>query len=221
MGVFRRPIREYTSVGSRERSWSKAGSPSRSMQPLPCPDTIHINELLLTLSISDNDFEDKEANLQAILLSLAIPHDISRTARSDDLAYSINYAAVYKTLAETLPKTRHTSLEALADHAFGCLFRSHPEVGEVSVVVTARDTLPRCTVATTRSRSNQALIGTRFTVDGLGFPAIIGVNPRERTEKQPVVFDITVHRQQRTTSQKPFQFLGLSTSIHQVWQMYP
>ena len=177
-------------------------------------DTIRIDELVLTLSVADGDTDDKK---EAILLSLSITHDISRAARSDDLAYSINYAAVYKTLVEDLPKTRYASLETLVDRVFESLFRSHPEVDEASVVVMLRDTPPRFTIETTRRRDQTSRDPYRFILSGLTFPVIIGVNPRERTEKQPVVLDITIDRQQQT-SMLPggFPFHHLSTSIHQV-----
>lgn len=184
-------------------------------------DTLHINELLLTLSISNDDVQDTEANPQPISLSLIIAHDISRTARSDDLTHSINYAVVYTTLVETLPKTRYNSLEALADHVFESLFRSHPEVDEARVVVTVRDNLPRFTIETIRRRDRASTGPSGFTIDELSFPAIIGVNPQERAEKQPVVFDIMIHRQQRFVLQGSFPFLGLSTSIRQVCATVP
>ena len=180
-------------------------------------DTIRIDELLLTLPLAGDDTSDKGEHSQATLLSLIITHDISRAARSDDLTYSINYAAVYKTLVETLPGTRYASLEALVDYVFEALFRSHPEVDEASVVVTLRDTLPRFAIETTRRRDQTSMGPYRFTIGGLVFPIIIGVNPRERTEKQPVVFDITIDRQQQnSTLQERFPFVNLSTSIHQV-----
>jgi FolB domain-containing protein len=180
-------------------------------------DTIHIDELLLTLPLATDDTNGKGEHSQAILLSLIIAHDISRTARSDDLTYSINYAAVYKTLVETLPATRYASLEALVDYVFQTLFRSHPEVDEASVVVTLRDTLPRFAIETTCRRDQTSTGPYRFTIGGLVFPTIVGVNPRERTEKQPVVFDITIDRlRQHSTLQEQFPFVNLSTSIRQV-----
>lgn len=177
-------------------------------------DTIHIADLLLTLSISDNN--DKEEHAQAILLSLIVAHDVSRAARSDDLAYSINYAGVYATLVEALPKTHYASLDVLVDHVFETLFRSHPDVHEACVVATLRDTSPRFTIETTRRRSQTLTGPSQFALIGLDFSAIIGVNPRERIEKQTVVFDITVQQQQRTDLQEQFPFVGLSTSIREV-----
>ncbi|KAG9310179.1 hypothetical protein JVU11DRAFT_9803 [Chiua virens] len=173
-------------------------------------DIIHIHELLLTLSISNEDVDSKELNPHAILLSLSISHDISSTARSDNLTYSINYATIYKELVDTLPQKSYSSLEALAENAFETVFRSHPDVHDMSVVVSLRDRLPRFTLETARRRDQPSVGPYQFTVDGLTFPAIIGVNPRERIEKQPVVFDITV---QRPTSQDHFPFFGLAKSI--------
>ncbi|KAH0831383.1 Dihydropteroate synthase-like protein [Lanmaoa asiatica] len=173
-------------------------------------DTINISELLLTLSISN----DKEGHSQATLLSLTIAHDISRTARSDDLTYSINYAAVYATLVETLPKIHYTSLDVLVDHVFETLFRSHPDIHEACVIATLRDTLPRFTIEMTRRRDQTLTDACKFALIGLGFSAIIGVNPRERIEKQTVLFDITV---QRTGLQEQFPFFGLTTSIRETF----
>lgn len=176
-------------------------------------DTIHIAELLLTLSIST---DDKEEHSHATLLSVIIAHDISRTARSDDLTYSINYAAVHATLVETLPKTHYTSLDVLVDHVFETLFRSHPDVHEAGVVATLRDTSPRFAIETTRRRDQTSTGPSQFAFIGLDFSAIIGVNPQERIEKQPVSFDITIRRQHRTNVPEQFPFFGLSTSIREV-----
>ena len=173
-------------------------------------DTLRIDELVLTLPFAGDDGDDT----QAVLLSLSIVHDIARAARSDDLAYSINYAAVYATLVDILPKTHYASLEAFVDHVFETLFGSHPDVHKASVVVTLRDASPRATIETTRRRDQTSKNPYRCIINKLAFSTIIGVNPRERTETQPVVLDITVDRQHRV--QDCFPFKTLSTSIYQV-----
>ncbi|KAG6380340.1 Dihydropteroate synthase-like protein [Boletus reticuloceps] len=177
-------------------------------------DTIRIDELLLTLSFAA-DGDGNEEHSQAVLLSVIIAHDISKAARSDNVAYSIDYAAVCATLTETLPKTRYTSLEALVERVFKTLFRSHPDVDEASVVVTLQDALPHVTIETTRRRGQTSTGPYRFVINKLTFSAILGVNPRERIEKQPVVFDITIDR--GVTSQERFPFVALATSIHQTF----
>ncbi|KAG9308907.1 hypothetical protein JVU11DRAFT_11367 [Chiua virens] len=180
-------------------------------------DTIRIHELLLPLSISNVDVDDKETRLHDVLISLSISHDISRTAHSDDLTYSIDYAAIYTELVRTLPEASYTSLEGLADHVFETAFRTHPDVHDVVVVVTLRDTSPNFTVEMARRRDHGLTSPSKFTINGLVFPAIIGINPRERTEKQPLGFDIIVQRPQKSLSQEYFPLVGLSTSIREMF----
>ncbi|KAF9224957.1 Dihydropteroate synthase [Gyrodon lividus] len=179
-------------------------------------DTIHINELLLTLTITDDHPAGREARLQPILLSLAISHDITRTACFDDLTYSINYASVCSTLAESLPKIHHVSLEALVDYLFDSLFCLHSEVQEASVIATQmKGPLQPATtsITATRRRDQTPTVPEEFILKGLKCPAIIGVESYERTRKQPLFFDITVRRLRKTSSQDPFPFLGLSAFL--------
>ena len=170
-----------------------------------CRDTIHIDELVLTLTLDDDE--------QAVLLSLCLTHDVSRAARSDDLTHSINYAAVYTTLIATLSKTPFTSLEALVDRVYETLFGSHPDVDEAGLVVTLRDASPRFTIETTRKRGQTSMNPCKSVINGLAFDTIIGVNPPERIKEQLVVFDVTINGQQQG---EPFPFVALSASIRRV-----
>ncbi|KIJ64763.1 hypothetical protein HYDPIDRAFT_28125 [Hydnomerulius pinastri MD-312] len=177
-------------------------------------DTIHVNELLLTLAI----LEGTLARVQPVLISLAISHDIAMAASSDDLNYSINYASVCATLAEFLPRIHHVSLEALVDCLFDALFRNFAEVEEASVTVTqTKGPLQPATASlqATRRRDLTFMVPDQFILKGLKCSAIIGVEPYERTRKQPLFFDITLRRQRKSGSQDHFAFLGLSTLLCQ------
>ncbi|KIK93006.1 hypothetical protein PAXRUDRAFT_542909 [Paxillus rubicundulus Ve08.2h10] len=186
------------------------------MDGKPGRDTIGINQLLLTLTITDDHPHGKETRLQPILLSLAISHDISRSACFDDLTYSINYVSVCSTLAEHLPKIHHASLEALVDHLFDYLFHLHSEIQEASVIAKqVKGPLQPATVSikATRRRDQLPTVPDEFLLEGLKCPVVIGVEPHERTRKQPLFFDITVRRQRMESSQDQIPFLGLSVFL--------
>ncbi|KAF8439778.1 Dihydropteroate synthase-like protein [Boletus edulis BED1] len=180
-------------------------------------DTIRVDKVPLTLSFAGDDANGEEEHLQAVLLSFILAHDISKAARSDDLTYSVDYTAAYAILIETLPKTRHASLEALVELVFETLFRIHLDVDEASVVVTLQGALPRFMIEATRKREQPLVRPYRFIIKKLGFSTITGSDPRERIEKQPVMFDITVDRKQHGSSQDWFPFVALATSIHQTF----
>ncbi|KAH7922120.1 Dihydropteroate synthase [Leucogyrophana mollusca] len=169
-------------------------------------DTIIINNLLLLVSISVQ---------QPIRLSIYVHHSTAIAAHTDDLSYSLNYAALYDTVSKSLPARSYASLESVVDEATSLVFSRHALVKEMRIrieQIKAPMYVQSIAFESMRTRASDVLDSLDvYELKQLRCDTIIGVEPHERIQRQPVSFDITLHSRSR---QGPFDFKGLAQSIH-------
>ncbi|KAJ6481713.1 Dihydropteroate synthase-like protein [Mycena sanguinolenta] len=168
-------------------------------------DTIRINDLLLTVPLLTGAIWPKpagQAALQPVSISLAIPHDISSAASSDDLSQTINYSLLCSLLRESFnDKTPPLeTLEALASRIFDVLFSRADLVVRAARLKVVQSRAPlNCkevgleAAATSSGSSWIADYVKHFYVD-FECLTIIGVNACEREERQTVRVNLSIER---------------------------
>jgi dihydroneopterin aldolase/2-amino-4-hydroxy-6-hydroxymethyldihydropteridine diphosphokinase/dihydropteroate synthase len=142
---------------------------------------------------------------------LEIFHDCTHAARLDDLEYSINYASLSDSILNMF-KTRdlhHVDhLEAITDMIFEHCFHQ-VDLQELSVQI--QEPLQNAPLHSTTYKSRRSprshVYFEAFTVNQLKTNAIIGIHPEERVNKQSVLVDITIERNQRSKSSFDYEEL--------------
>ncbi|KZT63520.1 Dihydropteroate synthase [Daedalea quercina L-15889] len=150
---------------------------------------------------------------QPILVTLDLAHDTRSTAATDDLSRSINYAAVSDTVIQAIPDSSSVpSLEVLIELVSRSCYERHPETQELSVG--ARIALSSGTIAGVEVNTARGLpcpVRRRAFIDHLECQAIVGVNPKEREVRQPILLDVILDTSPR--SECPLDLQGLEAVI--------
>jgi dihydroneopterin aldolase len=177
-------------------------------------DLITIRDMRLHASVGPDRWGKPRA--QPVSLSLWLggaAQFLARAGRSDDLAHTLNYGAVYKAVRGALDahESAFASLSALALKAVNTvLATAMPEPTSellpfARVVARAHNQFLRADglevdVRTgTRTGNSDAAAGgdvwwkIAHTIRNVRLHALIGVNPPERAAKQPVVVSVTLH----------------------------
>ena len=94
-------------------------------------DVIAIDDLALWLRLGIT--EQERAAEQCVLVSVSMPVDYSKAGRTDDLADTIDYAAVAADI-RALAKTERKTVEKLAEDIAAAVLRSRP-LSSVTVTV--------------------------------------------------------------------------------------
>ncbi|KAJ6591116.1 Dihydropteroate synthase [Mycena vulgaris] len=174
-------------------------------------DTIRINDLLLTVALLTGAVWPKppgQAVLQPVLVSLAIPHNISSTASTDNLAHTVNYSLLCSLLRDSLnDKTPPLeTLETLCARIFDILLRSDsdasilPSLTEAHLRIVQSRAPLNCkavgveAIATTSSGPPWSAGYVKHFCEDLQCSTIIGVNACEREERQNVRVNISIER---------------------------
>ncbi|KAF7366543.1 Folic acid synthesis protein [Mycena sanguinolenta] len=191
-------------------------------------DTIRVNDLLLTVPLLTGAVWPKppgQAALQPVLISLAIPHDISSAASSDDLSQTINYSLLCSLLRESFnDKTPPLeTLETLTSRIFDVLFsRADLILREARLKVTQSRAPLNCRAvgleadATSSGSSWTADYVKHFCVD-LECSTIIGVNACEREERQTVRVNISIERWDSLAQRHNWvNYRALTRTLHEV-----
>ena len=113
-------------------------------------DQIHIHNLKLSAVIGVYPHERKAP--QAVIVDLALHTDLQVAGRSDQLADTIDYAALVARVRKAAAKSRYQLLEALAEHIADLCLRA-PRIAAVDVTVAKPGALPGISVAVTMRRS--------------------------------------------------------------------
>ncbi|KDQ56667.1 hypothetical protein JAAARDRAFT_58960 [Jaapia argillacea MUCL 33604] len=184
-----------------------------SSSPAPM-DRIQINDLTLHVPFLDGaNWPSSEPTSQPVQLTLSFPYDLSKVAESDELQYSINYASICSTLTSAMSSGPFISLENLTERILDLCTRTHPEIQDVDLVIRRSKASLYCKAIglhLSRSHSNDNPRREVF-IEDLECPAIIGINPCERVQKQIVRFNVSTSR---TTVKGPFDFRGLTETIY-------
>ncbi|KAJ3800026.1 Dihydropteroate synthase [Lentinula aff. detonsa] len=174
-------------------------------------DLIRVNDLLVTVLLHTGSrwpSKGSKPTAQPVHISLAIPHDISSTARYDDLSRSINYSSLASTLrtciSPIVASQEHAfeSLEQLLFRCFDLLLTpgstSSPRLPGAQIKIVQLKPPLHCKKlaiegeGTREPDASWKLTKIRHIVEDLECQPIIGVNPAERLERQTVRINITV-----------------------------
>ena len=118
---------------------------------LPAPmDQIHIRQLKLSVVIGVYPRERKAP--QAVFVDLTLHTDLQVAGRSDQLADTIDYAALVARVRKAVAKSRFQLLEALAEYIAGICLRE-PRIAAVDVTAAKPRALPGIGVAVTVHRA--------------------------------------------------------------------
>lgn len=166
---------------------------------MACTDTIRVADLQVTVPLRSGARWPKdppEPVSQPLLLTLDIFHDIRQTAATDDLAHSINYSALAKTLKSTLESHGpFDSLENIIYTALDALLADKVRHLRLSVTQT-RPPLHvesiRVQIEATGLPGSWKAVQQMYFFDGLQCDLIIGVNNYEREDKQKVQLDFSI-----------------------------
>ena len=170
----------------------------------PRRDVIRINNLNLSLAVTTSRWS--QTSTQPVVVTLSFERSLKDAAETDDLQRSIDYSTVHSALirlAETRPE--YPSLEALAEHILQTVFGICEAIQEATVNVVQMLSSPRASFGIQFSRFRSA-VGTvphgpyRIFLRGLVCNAIIGVNPSERVQKQPVRLNVSLEGTKSSTN---------------------
>lgn len=141
---------------------------------------------------------------QPILLSLWLKTSVALAGSTDHLPYSINYGTVAKAVSALVENSTFTSLEHLAEEVSRLTLGPVLGGGWVKVVVEKPRALLRADaagIAVTRRREKDGRVVVegedRVFVKNLRLVTIIGINPWEREEKQSVIINLTMHKENK------------------------
>ncbi|RPA94719.1 Dihydropteroate synthase [Choiromyces venosus 120613-1] len=139
---------------------------------------------------------------QPILLTLWLKNSIALAGSTDHLPYSINYGTVTKVITAHVENGTFNSLEHLAEYVARAALGPDINAGWVKVIVEKPRALLRADaagIAITRRKNSEGEVlaegSDRVFVKDLRLVTIIGVNPWEREEKQAVVINLTMHKE--------------------------
>lgn len=79
-------------------------------------------------------YAKERTKTRPVVIHLSIDYDHARALKSDSLKDAVNYAAIEKTITESLPQQKFILLESLAEHV-AALVMNIPEVREVTVEI--------------------------------------------------------------------------------------
>ncbi|KAJ3862601.1 Dihydropteroate synthase [Lentinula novae-zelandiae] len=199
-------------------------------------DLIRVNDLLVTVLLHSGSrwpSKGSKPTAQPVHISLAIPHDISSAARSDDLSQSINYSTLASTLRTCLSPTvashEEPAFESLEQILFRCfdVLLLHETTSALRLpgaqikIVQLKPPLHCKALAIEGEAAFGPSASWRLTkidhiVEDLGCNPIIGVNPAERLERQLVRINITVETLNATRALKNWlDFRALTRRLYQ------
>ncbi|KAK7460898.1 trifunctional dihydropteroate synthetase [Stygiomarasmius scandens] len=172
-------------------------------------DIIRVNSLSLTPRLAGGSrWPAKDPSSppkpQPVLVTLSVPHDISSTAKTDELEHSINYSTLASSIRDKIDTSQSfESLEDLTHSIFDVLLspaaKGTPRLSGVQLKVTQVKPPLHCksvSVEAEATRSgdsswNLTLNGIIHRIEDLECDLIVGINPAERVEKQLVRINIT------------------------------
>ncbi|KAF7329881.1 Folic acid synthesis protein [Mycena kentingensis (nom. inval.)] len=167
-------------------------------------DKIRINDLFLTVPLSTGAVWPKppgQAALQPLLVSLAVPFDVSTAAATDDLVHTINYSRLCSLLRDGFNERTSPieNLETLASQMLDLLFSSNDIALNAVYLKIVQSRAPlNCKaigVEATARRSQPALWvvdSMKHFCENLECATIVGVNACEREERQLVRVNVSI-----------------------------
>ncbi|KZV96014.1 Dihydropteroate synthase [Exidia glandulosa HHB12029] len=161
-------------------------------------DTIAVRDLAVRACIGKTAWNrpDADDKLQPVLVSVFVPYNVALAGSSDDLSHSLNYGALCKAVERCFNGQRKfASVEVAAEAIVETCLAAFPTIMRIRVRVSkTRAALQAKSVAVEieRTRIPQPVSSRSdvFVVEDLLLYPIIGVNPWEREDVQPVVINL-------------------------------
>lgn len=194
------------------------------------PDHIKIHGISLTAPVSVSPWPSLDpppkAIPQPILISLGILHDISVAGNSDDLTHSINYSEVSKLAYNSCIGSQSENSVSIVT-AFGLadtiLEWSLAGISQPIEELTVHLELPKAvlradsaSVYLSRYRSGALANKVKFAINNLIAHTVVGINPQEREEKQPVHVNVELSRAACPERGFHFAFAKLEQTLSRV-----
>ena len=187
-------------------------------------DHIKIHNISSTANICESPWTSIQPTKlvnQPVFISLDILLDIRAAALADDLTHSVDYSALCKTVQKTCVSVADgTSTPTAYGLAELILEKCASDIRLPIAQIDVDLQLPKASlraksasVLLSRKRDSTLSRPTRFKINELVVHSIIGINPQERIDKQPLVITLTLER----TSQieRPFK-LNFATLERQI-----
>ncbi|KAF5392836.1 hypothetical protein D9757_000963 [Collybiopsis confluens] len=191
-------------------------------------DFIRVNDLLVNVLLHAGSRwppKSSKPTAQPINISIAIPHDISSAAQTDDLSQSINYSTLASTLRIRLsPDSKQepafVSLEEILLRSFDLLLGDESNLPGARVKIVQIKPPLHCKAlaieggATRGTSSSWNLINLQHRIEDLECQTIIGVNAAERLERQLVRMNISIAAHPPFTSRHTLDFRALTRRLY-------
>lgn len=190
-------------------------------------DHIRIHNISLVTSVSESPWTSIDSVTsvsQPISISLDICHDIGAAGFTDDLSQSVDYSAACKSAQKAC---NVVSTDFTVPTAYGlaervlqqCLSDINLPISDIGVEIQLTKALLRAksaSVSVSRKKDGSPSKSPLFKVNDLVVHTIVGINPQERIDKQPVVITIAFERAFHPDRSYKFNFARLERHISDV-----
>lgn len=161
---------------------------------------------------------------QPVSISLDICHDIGAAGFTDDLSQSVDYSAACKSAQNAC---NADSTDLAAPTAYGltnrvlqqCLSDINLPISEVGVEIQLPKAVLRAksaSVSVSRKKDGSLSKSPLFKINELVVHTIVGINPQERVDKQPVIITLALEHASDLDNSFKFNFARLERQISDV-----
>lgn len=161
---------------------------------------------------------------QPVSISLDICHDIGAAGFTDDLSQSVDYSAACKS-AQNACNVDATDLAAPTAYGLTngvlqqCLSDINLPISEVGVEIQLPKAVLRAksaSVSVSRKKDGSLSKSPLFKINELVVHTIVGINPQERVDKQPVIITLALEHASDLDNSFKFNFACLERQISDV-----
>lgn len=161
---------------------------------------------------------------QPVLVSLDICHDIGAAGLTDDLSQSVDYSAACKSAQKACSMD---STDFAAPTAYGlaekvlqqCVSDINLPISEIGVEIQLPKAVLRArsaSVSVSRKKDGSLSKSPLFKINELVVHTVVGINPQERVDKQPVVITLALEHASDLDKSFKFNFACLERQISDV-----
>jgi FolB domain-containing protein len=174
---------------AQARAISTTNTPSRSR------DQITVSELSLQPRLAGWAWAPDTPRILPVKLTLAYMTDVSRAGASDDLTNSISYSEVSDKIVQLAGSKTWRDLWELAQKVADLTLEFEGTTGDEEVTVrlehpSALLGAESAGLEITRAKARRTDRDDDIFIRGFKVDTVIGVNPAERTRKQPVILNL-------------------------------
>lgn len=189
-------------------------------------DHIKVQNICLITSLCESPWTSIDLSKpvsQPVSISLDICHDIGAAGFADDLSQSVDYSAACKS-AQNACNVDSTDLAATAYGLTNrvlrqCVSDINLPISEVGVEIQLPKAVLRArsaSVSVSRKKDGSLSKSPMFKINELVVHTIVGINPQERVDKQPVVITLALEHASDLDNSYKFNFACLERQISDV-----